>query len=195
MSDPITRIASKLILLASKRPKLAKVKAPLSSDELVEIEAQFGVKLPDEYRRFLRVIGSGGAGPEGGLFRLKKKKKSGLWRWKGDGAEMIGDLHAEFPHTAAWNLDGDLLREQEPDENERRFDSESFEDAYDSWRDDSKRLTTRTSGLQAPSVWHTRAARCGRGSSFQVRSEAICGAMPGPMMTVFTLSKGPPDLA
>lgn len=105
----------------------------LTEGEVREVEAQFGVELPGEYRQFLLEVGAGGAGPFYGLFPLVKE--SGVWRWEGDGGDMTKKPAAAWKHTARWNLDGHPLWDECPDEDDERFDAESFEDAYDEWQE------------------------------------------------------------
>ncbi|WP_433401245.1 SMI1/KNR4 family protein [Streptomyces sp. CA-146814] len=45
---------------------------PLTDDGLAELEAQVGVRLPDDYRSFLTRVGAGGAGPAYGLFPVRR---------------------------------------------------------------------------------------------------------------------------
>lgn len=73
----------------------------LSERDVAAAEAQFGVKLPDDYRRFLIEIGGGGAGPAYGIFPLVRER--GTWRLDGDGGDLTGDLATPFPHAEAWN--------------------------------------------------------------------------------------------
>ena len=44
---------------------------PLLEDELETVESELGVRLPDDYRRFLMTIGDGGVGPGYGLLPLR----------------------------------------------------------------------------------------------------------------------------
>ena len=43
---------------------------PLGDGDLAEAEAQFGVRLPEDYRGFLTAVSAGGPGPYYGLFPL-----------------------------------------------------------------------------------------------------------------------------
>lgn len=106
---------------------------PLREADVVEAETQHSVRFPDEYRRFLLEIGAGGAGPFYGLFTLEKVE--GKWKWLGDGGEMVEELAQPFPHTKAWNLDDHPIWNEAPDEDDEKFDAESFDDAYDEWQD------------------------------------------------------------
>jgi hypothetical protein len=105
----------------------------LSVSQLEEVESQFGIRLPEEYRTFLLDMGSGGCGPMYGVFPLLKQ--DGAWLWDGDGASLTTNPAAPFRHTAAWNLDGHPIWKSKPDEDDERFDSESFEDALEAWQE------------------------------------------------------------
>lgn len=73
------------------------VEDPLTQGELAELEAQMGVRLPEEYRAFLLHVGAGGAGPAYGLFPVRRVQ--GRWRWEGDGADLadLSRLAEPFP--------------------------------------------------------------------------------------------------
>lgn len=101
----------------------------LSAAELAAVEAQFGVTLPEDYRRFLLEVGAGGAGPAYGVFPLVQT--AGTWGWEGDGGRLTGDLRTPFPHTAAWNLDGHPMWNDKPDEDDE--DDEDFDARYEQW--------------------------------------------------------------
>jgi hypothetical protein len=70
---------------------------PLTEDGLAELEEQMGVRLPEEYRTFLRHVTAGGAGPAYGLFPVRRVQ--GRWRWEGDGADLadLSLLAEPFP--------------------------------------------------------------------------------------------------
>ncbi|SED03151.1 SMI1 / KNR4 family (SUKH-1) [Streptomyces sp. 3213] len=108
------------------------VEDPLTQGELAELEAQTGVRLPEEYRAFLLHVGAGGAGPAYGLFPVRRAQ--GRWRWEGDGAEMVdlARLAEPFPDRGP---DPALLEEllaQCPEEED--FDAvEDFDAAMEAW--------------------------------------------------------------
>jgi hypothetical protein len=108
------------------------VEDPLTQGELVELEAQIGMQLPEEYRAFLLHVGAGGAGPAYGLFPVRRVQ--GRWRWEGDGAEMVdlSTLAQPFPDQGP---DPKLLQEllaQCPEE-EDFDDIAGFDDAMEAW--------------------------------------------------------------
>ena len=111
---------------------------PLTEAEVLRVERQVGVPLPADYRQFLTDVGAGGAGPAYGVFPLVER--DGIWRWEGDGGDMVSDLTKPWPHTEPWNLDGHPLWDAVPDEDDERFDAESFEDAYDAWQEEFYRV-------------------------------------------------------
>lgn len=53
---------------------------PLSEADVVEVESQFRVELPGDYREFLLTVSAGGAGPYYGLALLSRGGDSG-WNW------------------------------------------------------------------------------------------------------------------
>ncbi|WP_199551877.1 SMI1/KNR4 family protein [Streptomyces sp. N35] len=105
---------------------------PLSPSELVELEAQMNVHLPEEFRFFLLQVGAGGAGPAYGVFPVRRVQ--GRWRWEGDGAELadLSRLTEPFPDRGP---DPDVLAQlaaQCPEEG--HFDEEEeFDDAIEAW--------------------------------------------------------------
>lgn len=105
---------------------------PLSEGELGELEAQIGVRLPEEYRTFLLHVGAGGAGPAHGLFPVRRIQER--WRWEGDGADMtdLSRLAEPFPDHGPDPELLDALLSERPEEED--FDViEDFDDAIEAW--------------------------------------------------------------
>ncbi len=105
---------------------------PLARGELAELEAQIGVRLPEEYRDFLLHVSAGGAGPAYGLFPVRRVQ--GRWRWEGDGADLADSsrLDEPFPDQGP---DPELLNDllaQCPEE-EDFVDMEDFDAAMEAW--------------------------------------------------------------
>ena len=59
------------------------------------------MRLPEQYRDFLRQVGAGGAGLFYRIFSLTKA--NGSWTWEGDGAELtdVARLAEPFSRTGA----------------------------------------------------------------------------------------------
>ena len=68
----------------------------LPEDNLREVEAQYGITLPEDYRRFLLFMGNGGAGPGYGMYPLDYCLKHSL--------KDVHLLQASFPHMERWNM-------------------------------------------------------------------------------------------
>jgi hypothetical protein len=100
---------------------------PLLISEIEEFEQQHSIRLPDDYRSFLHLVGRGGAGPYYGLFDFHRmdgtRAPQTPWR-AGDG--FVGELHLPFPHTDDWK---DLT--EEPDENLIEEDGEEYDRLLD----------------------------------------------------------------
>ncbi|MFJ4774025.1 SMI1/KNR4 family protein [Streptomyces uncialis] len=104
----------------------------LADDGLAGLEAQIGVRLPDEYRTFLTCVGAGGAGPAYGLFPVRRVR--GRWRWEGDGADRADLSMLARPFSGRGPDPGDLdaLLAVRPDEED--FDGAGgFDDALEAW--------------------------------------------------------------
>ena len=75
----------------------------LSAEEVAEVEAQYGVTLPEEYRTFLMEVGAGGPGPSLRLMSLRRV--AGTWGWVWDNDEENAwplDPSGPFVETADW---------------------------------------------------------------------------------------------
>lgn len=82
----------------SRHPTFEPVLTPV---EIAEVEAQFGVALPDEYRTFLAEVGAGGPGP-GRLTSLCRIDGTWGWLWHGGGHHWQLDPSAPFVETEDW---------------------------------------------------------------------------------------------
>ncbi|WP_374011061.1 SMI1/KNR4 family protein [Streptomyces ipomoeae] len=106
---------------------------PLTEDALAELEAQIGVRLPEEYRTFLTQVGAGGAGPAYGVFPVRRVE--GRWRWEGDGADLTDlTLLAEpFPEQGPDPETLAALLAECPEEESFDDDLDAFDTAYEAW--------------------------------------------------------------
>lgn len=105
---------------------------PLREDQLAELEAQMGVRLPSEYRDFLTVVAAGGAGPSYGLFPVRRVR--GRWRWEGDGADLadLSMLAAPFPDQGPDREVLERLLAERPEEEDFE-EIEDFDTAIEAW--------------------------------------------------------------
>jgi hypothetical protein len=72
----------------------------LSADEIAEVEAQYGVALPGEYRSFLAEVAAGGPGPE--LWLTSLCRVEGRWVWKWGNYPQVLDASGPFVETEDW---------------------------------------------------------------------------------------------
>ncbi|WP_042379431.1 SMI1/KNR4 family protein [Streptacidiphilus melanogenes] len=105
---------------------------PLGEDEIAELEAQIGVRLPSEYRDFLATVAAGGAGPSYGVFPVRRVQ--GRWRWEGDGADLadLSKLAEPFPDKGPDPEVLDRLLAERPEEEDFE-EIEDFDTAIESW--------------------------------------------------------------
>ncbi|MEV6196527.1 SMI1/KNR4 family protein [Streptomyces sp. NPDC051920] len=75
----------------------------LTLAEIAEVEAQFGVALPDEYRTFLAEVGAGGPGPALELTSLRRIGPKWGWVWDNDEDHpLLLDPSGPFVETEDW---------------------------------------------------------------------------------------------
>ena len=131
---------------------------PLSEREVAEVETQYHITLPIEYRQFLTQVGCGGAGPYYGLFPLRKQR--GKWSWQGDGAELLSDPSKPFPHTKAWNLPPSFF-DRMP-----KWDSQSSQRDYDAAAERWDQLLEQE--YWAPSIMDGALPLCHMGCAYRI---------------------------
>ncbi|MFD3455414.1 SMI1/KNR4 family protein [Streptomyces sp. NPDC058691] len=83
---------------SSQRPIFEPV---LTAAEIAEVEAQYGVELPEDYRTFLAEVGAGGPGPAIELTSLRRV--NGIWGWVwAEGDPILLDPSGPFVETEEW---------------------------------------------------------------------------------------------
>ncbi|MEU5214406.1 SMI1/KNR4 family protein [Streptomyces sp. NPDC020742] len=106
---------------------------PLTAEELADLEGWLGVRLPEEYRDFLRQVGAGGAGPAYGVFPVRRAADGG-WQWVGDGGDLTapGRLAEPFSTTGPDAARFTALEAERPLE-EDFSDEDAYDEAQDAW--------------------------------------------------------------
>lgn len=113
LDDRIAQIMKKMELLSTKNPEFAcgkfppEWKAQLTEAQVSAYEAEKGIKLPEDYRRFITTVASAGTQPFYGLYGLLEKKPS---------YEFEPIVEKKFPYTINSGL---KVFEMEEDEYER----------------------------------------------------------------------------
>jgi hypothetical protein len=74
----------------------------LTDSEIAEVEAQYGVELPEEYRTFLAEVGAGGPGPAIELTSLRRVDGKWMWVWVDHDIHIQPDLSGPFVETEQW---------------------------------------------------------------------------------------------
>ena len=130
MAPDIARLQAKLDELRRRDPQLRVFGAPthryvlnpcLSEQQVREVEARYRIALPEDYRRFVRFMGNGGAGPAYGIFTLADSL-----------AHSVDDVRLfqkPFPHTGAWNMAPEELG-LDGNRGIAAFDEAYFNDAF-----------------------------------------------------------------
>ncbi len=90
--------------------KLGKCK---TEKEIAEFESKYDIKLPTEYRAFLKQVGDGGAGPHYGMEPLKNGPLDDLE--EKSKSELI-DPSKPFLFTKAWNFDWKKIEKEKQSE-------------------------------------------------------------------------------
>lgn len=67
---PLARATDEKFKLFGSRSHRYQLQSPVAEAELQEMEACYGIRLPEPYRRFMGEIGNGGAGPSYGIYKL-----------------------------------------------------------------------------------------------------------------------------
>ncbi|MFH7340902.1 SMI1/KNR4 family protein [Streptomyces hygroscopicus] len=84
----------------SRRPTFEPALTPAA---IAEVEAHFGVPLPDEYRTFLTEVGAGGPGPAFDLTSLRRIDGKWGWVWENDEDHpWLLDPSGPFVETEDW---------------------------------------------------------------------------------------------
>jgi hypothetical protein len=104
----------------------------LREDEVAEAEEELGVAFPSGYRTFLLEVGAGGAGPDYGVFPLRRDEQG--WHWAADGGGRRVDAHRARPFPSMAERAGwaEELAAREPQEQDFP-DQQAYRDAFHRW--------------------------------------------------------------
>lgn len=97
----LNKVGSSALIFGSNRHKF-KLNPPLTEKEVESFERINNITLPKEYRKFLLLIGNGGAGPFYGLEPLQNGNKIDL---DSSQCEERVSLDKPFRFNKKWNLD------------------------------------------------------------------------------------------
>lgn len=111
---------------------------PLSESEIAEVESQWGVSLPVDYRAFLLEVGAGGAGPGYGLTILGRSDAGWLWTDPGGGT-VHERLRFPFPDGEESVRAQAEHESREPAESDFA-DEATFREAYRVWLEEDESL-------------------------------------------------------
>ncbi|MFF4344676.1 SMI1/KNR4 family protein [Kitasatospora sp. NPDC001540] len=113
-----------------------RLRPPLTEAEVAEVEEEFGVRFPADYRGFLLQVGAGGAGPHYGVFPLCRDERG--WHWLDGKVRNHGTFLTEpFPSAeqrARWEAEFDAaepVAADFPDEASHRAAHRAWDDGWD----------------------------------------------------------------
>jgi hypothetical protein len=167
----LREVRPRLVPDLAKEPWMADVPIdphpPLSEEQLAAYEAEHGLRLPADYRAFLRHVGNGGAGPAYGMFGLTRPFDLTVMELNGPpvpagecravalanhGCGMEWELVVRGPHagqTCFWTEDGVEFADPPC----------TFLEWYEAWLSDELGLGGRSYHRLLPSWRVPRAAR------------------------------------
>ncbi|TYP71981.1 SMI1/KNR4 family protein [Paenibacillus methanolicus] len=129
-NEPIERILAKLQALKQEdetyeifgaEGHLYELDEVWNPEEVLRFEQKWNVKLPEEYRAFLMLAGSGGAGPYYGLERPEEGVYTDL-----DYKSELNDVSGCFSYTEAWNAETDWDDERLSEEEQEALENDYF---------------------------------------------------------------------
>lgn len=115
IDERIAAIMEKMERLSEKNPVYRcgefppKWKEPLSEEKVRDIENRYGIRLPEDYRRFITTVSKGGTQPFYGLRGIDE-----LCR-RDDGDDLIANVAEKFQYTLKKPLDVSALSDEEYD--------------------------------------------------------------------------------